>query len=248
MPNTAQSQPGDSGPQQLVKRLLPVAILLAGLVAFFAFGLHRQLTFEALREHRVELAGLVETYGIVAALAAVAIYALSVAFSLPIAALMTPLLGFLFGWIGGSLLSVIGATLGATLVFLAARSAFAALFRARVGSHLQRLEAGFRRDAFSYLLFLRLVPVFPFWLVNVVPALFRMPLVPYVAATAIGIVPGALVYASVGAGLGTVLDRGEQPDWSLVSQPHFLLPVLGLAALSLLPVLYGRFKRSRHGG
>ena len=107
---------------------------------------------------------------------------------------------------------MIGATIGSVAVFLAARTAFYDLFHARAGAALARLEEGFRRDSFNYLLFLRLVPVFPFWLVNIVPALLGMTLGPYTLATLIGIIPGAVVYSSVGAGLGMLLDRGEAPD------------------------------------
>jgi len=244
----AALEPGQARSKSVWRRLLPLGILLAGLAAFFALGLHRVLTFDALREHRSELASFVARNGFLAVCLAVLAYAAAVALSLPIASLMTPVCGFLFGIVWGSVLSILGATLGAVLVFLAARSAFAALFRARAGGALQRLEEGFRRDAFNYLLFLRLVPVFPFWLVNVVPALFGMRLGPYALATAIGIIPGAIVYASVGAGLGTVLDRGEQPDWGLIAQPHILLPILGLAVLALVPVVYKRWKARKAGG
>ena len=123
-------------------------------------------------------------------------------------------------------------------VFLAARTAFHDLFHARAGASLVRLEEGFRRDSFSYLLFLRLVPVFPFWLVNIVPALLGMRLGPYVLATVIGIIPGAIVYSSLGAGLGMVIERGEMPDLGIIFEWRFLLPLLGLAALALVPVLY----------
>ena len=99
-------------------------------------------------------------------------------------------------------------------------------------------EDGFRRDSFSYLLFLRLVPVFPFWLVNIVPALLGMKLGPYTAATLIGIIPAAFVYASVGASFGALFERGEAPDFGIIFEWRFLLPLLGLAALALVPVLY----------
>ena len=155
---------------------------------------------------------------------------------------VTPVGGFLFGvWLGAAL-SVIGATLGSIAVFLAARTAFYDLFHARAGRALARLEDGFRRDSFSYLLFLRLVPVFPFWLVNIVPALLGMKLGPYALATLIGIIPGALVYSSVGAGLGVLIDSGEMPDPGIIFEWRILLPLLGLAILALVPVLYTRLR------
>ena len=193
----------------MLRRLLPVAILLVGLVLFLLLGLERYFSFEMLSRHHAELTSWVASHVALAALIYVVAYALVVAFSLPIAVIVTPVGGFLFGvWLGATL-SVIGATLGSLAVFLAARSAFHDLFHARAGATLARLEDGFRRDSFSYLLFLRLVPVFPFWLVNIVPALLGMKLGRYALATMIGIIPGAIVYSSVGAGFGMLIDRGR---------------------------------------
>ena len=226
----------------MLRRLLPVAILLLGLALFLLFDLERFFSFEMLSRHHAELVSWVTAHVV---LAFVILYALVVAFSLPIAVVITPVGGFLFGIWLGALLSVIGATLGSVALFLAARTAFYDLFQARAGATLARLEDGFRRDSFSYLLFLRLVPVFPFWLVNIVPALLGMRLGPYTLATLIGIVPGAVVYAGVGASFGMLIDRGERPDFGVIFEWRFLLPLLGLAALSLLPVLYNHLRRGR---
>ncbi len=153
--------------------------------------------------------------------------------------------GYLFGlWLGAAA-SVIGATLGAIAVFLAARTALADFLRAKTGGALKRMEDGFRRDAFSYLLVLRLVPIFPFWLVNLVPAFCGVPLRTYALATLIGIVPGSFVFASVGSGLGALLDRGETPDLKIVFQWNILLPILGLALLALLPVIVKKLQARR---
>lgn len=226
----------------LLRRLIPVAVLLLGLVLFLSFGLERYFSFEMLSRHHTELTAWVTAHVALSAFVFVLAYALVVAFSLPIAVIVTPLGGFLFGvWLGAAL-SVVGATLGSVAVFLAAHTAFHDLFHARAGRALVRLEEGFHRDSFSYLLFLRLVPVFPFWLVNIVPALLGMKLGPYTLATLIGIIPGAIVYASVGAGFGILIDRGEAPDLSVIFEWRILLPLLGLAALSLLPVLYTRLR------
>ncbi|MDP1907513.1 MAG: TVP38/TMEM64 family protein, partial [Hyphomicrobium sp.] len=205
-------------------------------------GLERYFSFEMLSRHHAELTTWVAAHVVLAAFVFMLAYALVVAFSLPIAVIITPVGGFLFGvWLGAAL-AVIAATLGSVAVFLAARTAFRDLFHARAGRALARLEEGFRRDSFNYLLFLRLVPVFPFWLVNIVPALLGMKLGPYTLATLIGIVPGAIVYSSVGAGFGTLIDRGEAPNLSVIFEWRILLPLLGLAALSLLPVLYTRLR------
>jgi uncharacterized membrane protein YdjX (TVP38/TMEM64 family) len=226
-----------------LRRLLPVAILLAGLAIFLLLGLERYVSFEVLARHKATLTAWVAAHRVLTGLAFVLAYALMVAFSLPVAVVATPVGGFLFGTWAGAGLSVVAATLGSVAVFLAARYAFRDLFRARAGATLARLEEGFRNNDFSYLLFLRLVPVFPFWLINIVPALLGMQLKRYVLATLLGIVPASIVYAGVGSGLGALLKRGEQPDLGIIFEWHILLPLLGLAALALLPVVFARLRR-----
>jgi uncharacterized membrane protein YdjX (TVP38/TMEM64 family) len=226
-------------------RLIPVAILLLGLALFLLLGLERYASFEMLSRNHAALTSWVGEHDALAALLYVVAYTLVVTFSLPISIVVTLLGGFLFGIWLGAVLSVVAATAGSIVVFLAARSAFHDLFHARAGRSLARLEEGFRRDSFNYLLFLRLVPVFPFWLVNIVPGLLGMKLGPYALATLIGIIPGALVYSSVGAGLGLLIDRGEMPDPGILFEWPILLPLLGLGALALAPVVYTRLRRSR---
>jgi uncharacterized membrane protein YdjX (TVP38/TMEM64 family) len=224
------------------RRLLPITILLLGLALFLAFGMERHFSFEALSRNHAELTAWVARHGALAALVFVVGYAVAVAFSLPVAILATPLGGFLFGIWLGAVLSAISATLGSIAVFLAARTAFRDLFEARAGTALARLEEGFRRDSFSYLLFLRLVPVLPFWLINIVPALLGMRLDRYVLATLIGIAPAAVIYASLGDSFGMLIERGEAPDLAVIFEWRVLLPLLGLAVLALVPVLYTRLR------
>jgi len=227
--------------------MAPIAILLAGLVAFFALGGQRYLSFEHLQTHHGRISAWVQARGALGPVIYVALYALVVAFSLPGGLVMTLLGGLLFGtWLGAGL-AVIGATVGATAVFLAARTAFGDVLRAKAGPTLQKMEAGFRENALSYLLVLRLVPLFPFFVVNLAPAFLGVPLWIYVVATFFGIIPGTVVYSSVGAGLGAVLQRGEAPDHSIVWKPEIIFPLLGLAALALVPVAYKRMKARRHG-
>jgi uncharacterized membrane protein YdjX (TVP38/TMEM64 family) len=227
---------------EMWRRLAPAAILLLGLVLFLAFGLERYFSFETLSRHHAALATWVAGNTLLAIVLFVLAYILVVAFSLPIAIIITPLGGFMFGVWLGAILSVIGATVGSVAVFLAARYAFHDLFHARAGAALARLEEGFRRDSFNYLLFLRLVPVFPFWLINIVPALLGMRLWPYTLATLIGIIPAAFVYAGVGSGFGLLIERGEAPNLGLIFEWRILLPLLGLAILALVPVLYTRLR------
>jgi uncharacterized membrane protein YdjX (TVP38/TMEM64 family) len=160
------------------------------------------------------------------------------AFSVPGAVWMTISGGFLFGPVAGTAVSVVGATLGALALFLAARYALGDILRAKAGPALRKMEAGFNENALSYLFVLRLVPLFPFWLVNLVPALLMVKLGTFVFATFFGIIPGTLVFALVGSGLGSLLDAGMAPDLNVFFEPEILLPIAGLVILSLIPVIY----------
>lgn len=221
---------------------MPLLILAVGLVAFFAFDLGRYLSFEALREHRELLLAWVQAHPLLTPIAYMLAYIVVVAFSLPGGAIMTITGGFLFGTVFGALFAVTGASIGATLLFLAARTALAEPLRAKAGARLERMRRGFQENAFHYLLVLRLVPIFPFWLVNLAPALLGVPLRTYVAATLIGIIPGGIVYVLVGAGLGSVFERGEAFSLENVMTPEILAALVGLALLALLPVAYKKFK------
>jgi uncharacterized membrane protein YdjX (TVP38/TMEM64 family) len=222
-------------------RLVPFALLVAAGIAFIAAGGAKYLTFAALAENRDWLCGLAQRWGALAALIYVAAYAMLVALSVPGAAVLTIAGGFLFGTWLGALCAVIGATIGATAVFLAARAGLGGLVQ-RGGRFVGRLEAGFRADAFNYLLVLRLVPIFPFWLVNLVPALVGVSLPTFVLATFLGIMPGTFVYASLGNGLGSVV---AEPDLGVVFRPSVLVPIVGLSVLALVPVCYRRWRRKR---
>jgi uncharacterized membrane protein YdjX (TVP38/TMEM64 family) len=229
-----------------LRRSLPLLLLLAALGLVWATGAHEVLSLETLRRHRAFLLAFVAERPVTAAITYLLLYAGATALSVPGAVFLTLAGGFLFGTLRATGLVVVGATAGAVLLFLIARTALGEPLRARAGPWLSKMADGFRADAFNYLLVLRLVPIFPFWLVNLVPALSGVPLSTFALATAIGIVPGSLVYASVGAGLGVVLERGEEPDLGLLFEPAVLLPLLGLAALALLPVARRRL-RARPG-
>jgi len=224
------------------KRLMPLLVLVTGLAVFFALGLHRYISVEVLRDNRGVLLNWVQQNGLLAALAYMAIYAIAVAFSLPGGLVLSVTGGFLFGTLLGSLYIVIGATVGATALFIIAKSALGDFLRAKAGPWLQKMEAGFRENALSYLLVLRLVPLFPFFVVNLVPAFLGVPLSTYVIGTFFGIIPGVLVFASVGAGLGSIFDKGETFRASGIFTPQIILGVTGLAVLALIPVVYKRIK------
>ncbi len=226
-------------------RVLPGAVLLGGTVAFFAFGFHHYLSFEELSDHRHALMDWRAGHETLAILGFIGIYLALAAFSIPGAAWMTVAGGFLFGIVWGTVYSVIAATLGSVCVFLAARLLAGDWLRRRAGKEMGKMEAEFRRDALSYLLVLRLVPIFPFWLVNLVPALLGIRLSTFLIGTVLGIVPGSVVYASVGNGLGAIIAAGEAPDLGILFHPQVLGPLLGLALLALLPVAYRRLRRQQ---
>ncbi len=223
-------------------RLLPLLILIAGLVAFFALGLNRYVSFSVLRENREALLTWVHSAGIIAPLSYMAVYAVAVAFSLPVGAILTITGGFLFGVAWGTVYTVIGATLGATALFLIAKTTLGDVLRAKAGPWLQKMEAGFRENAMSYLLVLRLVPLFPFFVVNLAPAFLGVPVVIYVVGTLIGIIPGTFAYTSAGAGLGSIFDAGAAFTVQNIVTPEIRIAMIALIILACIPVVYKKIK------
>jgi uncharacterized membrane protein YdjX (TVP38/TMEM64 family) len=224
------------------RRALPVLVVVALVGAVFAFGLNNYLSFEALRQNREALLGWVAENRVSAPLVFLAAYTAAVALSIPGAVWLTLAAGFLFGpWLGGTL-ATIAATVGATIIFLIARTAAGDVLRRRAGPWVARMADGFDRNALSYMLLLRMVPIFPFWLVNIVPGVLGVRPAIYIVATLVGILPATFVYAGIGSGLGEVFARGETPDLSIVLEPRFLLPLLGLVLLAMIPLAYRRWK------
>ncbi|MCB2101346.1 MAG: TVP38/TMEM64 family protein [Rhodobacterales bacterium] len=240
---TEQDTPTPSRPAFL--RWLPVLVLVAGAALFFALGWHRYLSFDALRDNRELLQGWVHDHWVLAVAAFTLAYALAVVFVPPSGTVMTVGGGFVFGWLVATVTVVIGATVGATILFLAARLSFGDALRARCGGAIRRMEDGFRENAMSYMLVLRLVPLFPFWLVNIAPAFLGVGLRTYVIGTVIGIIPGTAVYAIFGSGLGSILDAGGDISLAGVLTPEIIAALVGLAVLALVPVIYKKVKAGR---
>ena len=217
-------------------------VLIAGLIAFFALDFDKYVTLSALKENRQLLTDWVRDAGFLAFIVYMAVYAVATAFSLPAGAILTIAGGFLFGpWLGGGL-TVVGATAGATVLFLAARYAFADLLHQRAGAAIKKMEDGFQENALSYMLFLRLIPVFPFFIVNLAPAFLGVGLGTYIIGTFVGIIPGSLVYASLGDGFSAIVEKGGDINLGIIFEPRFLLPIIGLAALALIPIVYKKLK------
>jgi len=227
-----------------LRRFLPLVILIVAAVAVLASGLAGQVNWAALAAHHIRLAEWIARHPIAAPALYAVLYAVATALSLPEAAVLTVAGGLLLGTWLGTAMAIAGSTAGAVMLFLAARSVFAAAMAARAGPRLGRMREELHRNGFLYLLAIRLVPLFPFWLVNLAAALAGMRLLPYVGATFLGIIPATFVYASIGAGIGDVLAAGHQPDLTVVFSPSILGPLLGLAALALLPVVWRHWRRA----
>ncbi len=225
-----------------MKRFLPLVVVVAALVAFFAFGLNDYFTQDALKENHNALKSFAAEWGIWAVLAFVGIYAAAVSISFPGASFLTIFAGFMFGTLVGGTAVVVGATLGATIIFLIARTALGDVWRKRTGSTLQKLEEGFRDGELSYMFILRLVPIFPFWLVNLAPAFLGVRLRNYVLATFVGIMPATFVYAAAGDIGSEAIARGEDLSLTgLLTDPKVIFLMVGLVVLALIPIAYKRF-------
>ena len=225
-------------------RLIPLLVLGGGLAAFFALGLNKYLTLDLLKENREALKAFVHDHKTEAVLAFIAAYVVVAAFSLPLGAILSMAGGYLFGSVFGTGWIVIGATIGSTILFLVAKSALGDPLRARFANQIKGMEEGFKQNAFSYLMLLRLVPLFPFWLVNLAAAFTGVSAATFVVTTFVGIIPGAFVFASIGNGLNALFEAGENPDISLttlLANPNFYIPIVGLAVLSLIPIVYRAF-------
>ena len=232
---TEMTQAPKSG---LAKRLPLIAILLVAIVG--AFTLKDYLSFETLRENREALLAFRDANYLGTVLVFVGIYVAIVAFSLPGASVATLTGGFLFATFPGSLFNVLAATIGAILIFLAARWGFGEKLAAKMENSdgaVKRIKDGIDENQWSMLFMIRLVPAVPFVVANLVPAFVGVPLSRFAISTFLGIIPGTVVYTSVGAGLGEVFAAGETPNLGIIFEPHIILPILGLAALSALPIV-----------
>lgn len=218
------------------RRILLLSLLVVG-ACLAIWVASRYLTFSELQRNYKALAVWRDAHLALSVVAYAAVYIAAVAFSVPGAVWMTLLGGFLFGVVGGGALVLVSATIGATLIFLAARTVLAGFLRHRAGGWVDRLGRGFRQGEISFLLIMRLVPAVPFFIANLVPAFLGARLHHFVWTTLVGIAPATLVFVSLGSGLGEQLARGEKPDLGVIFQPHILGPLLGLAALAALPLL-----------
>jgi uncharacterized membrane protein YdjX (TVP38/TMEM64 family) len=235
----APEQPKAQKPQNALIKNLPL-IAIAVIAVTGAFTLKDYLSFDALSDNRETLIAFRDANYLLTVLGFIAVYVVIVAFSLPGATIATLTGGFLFATFPGALFNITGATVGATLIFLAAQYGLGDKLAARMNSSegvVKKIKAGIDQNQWEMLFLIRLVPAVPFFVANLVPALVGVPVGRFVITTFIGIIPGAVVYTSVGAGLGEVFARGETPNLGIIFEPHILLPILGLCALAALPIV-----------
>lgn len=256
----AQSRQATQG-RALARRWGPLALLVAVASLVYAAGAYEYLSLAAVAEHRDNLQSFVAENRLAAIAGYALVYMAAVALSIPGAVLLTVLGGFLFGWLVAGLLVVVAATAGATIVFLVARTSLGNVLARRAGPRLNALAKGFRDDAFSYLLFLRLVPAFPFWLVNLAPALFNVPLATFVAATLVGIVPGTFAFAFLGSGFDSIIAEqtavfeacvaAGRRDCEMTFEagalltPELIAAFVALGVVALIPVIVRRVRARR---
>ena len=238
----SKNSPSGSSP---IKKFLPIALLVAGFVGFFAAGGGEYLSLQKLANNRDALHIWAAESPVLVGATYMLLYITVTAFSLPVGTVLTLAGGFIFGTLLGGTLTVVGATIGATLLFAAARTAFSDYFQERMGDTVAKMHKEFKENSFSYILALRLVPIFPFVVVNVAPALAGAPLRTYVAATGIGIIPGTFVYTSIGAGLDSIFAKGGTPSLGAIFQLDVLLPLLLLTTLALAPAVWKAVKNKK---
>ena len=241
-------------PTNPLKKWGALGVILALLVAGYFAGLHEYFSLSNLIKHRETMVAFVSENILLAALAYVLLYLTVVAVSFPGASALTITSGLIFGGILGGALTVVGATLGAVVIFLIARSSLGDVLEKKAGPFIQKMIAGFQKDQFQYLLTLRLTPIFPFWVVNIVPALLKMQLPSYALATFLGIIPGTMAFAYIGAGLDSVIAAQEEAnpgcadagtcsiDVGALITKDLLIALAGLAVLSALPFIIKRIR------
>jgi uncharacterized membrane protein YdjX (TVP38/TMEM64 family) len=244
----AELAPAAIQPKSALRRFAPVGLILGFLALGYAMGWQRFFSLDYLAHSQAMLQSYVAANPVLSAAGFFAAYTLAVAVSFPAASILSIFAGFLFGWLVGGLIVAFAATLGACMLFLAAQSAFGDSLRNRVGGVAKAMTEGFEKDAFSYLLFLRLAPIFPLFVINIVPALFKVPLRTYAIATIIGILPGTFAYTFLGQGIGSSLDAATKAGTTLnvkdLITPQLLTAFIVLALAALLPIVIKRLRKT----
>lgn len=218
------------------KKWIPIVIILILMIVAYFLGVTDHLTFDNLKANREKLLDLIRAYPILSPLLYILLYIVVIALSLPGGTLLTLFGGFLFGVPIGTIYVVIGATIGATCIFIAAKTALSDVLKKKASPFLSKMEKGFKKNAVSYLLFLRLIPLFPFWLVNLAPAFFQVRPWTYIWTTFVGIIPGTYVYSQAGSGLGAIFDKGQTFSLDAVFNTEVKIALVVLGIFVLIPI------------
>lgn len=229
-----------------MKKPLPLIIITLLMALAWGFGLTDFLSFESLQEKRHELVHFVEGYPWLSPLLFIALYATCTALSLPVGVYLTLFGGFLFSQPWSTCYVVIGATIGASLLYLAASTSLREPLKKRAGPFLNKFEKGFQDNAWSYLLFLRLIPLFPFWLINLAPAILGVSFRTFVWTTAVGIIPGTFAFAQAGTGLGAIFDSKEGLSINTLLNTDVKIAFIALGIVALFPILYKAWKKKKN--
>jgi len=226
-----------------VLKYLPILIIFLGMASIYFSGVYQYLSLDYLRMYHKSLKTFVEMHPIVVPIAFCLVYIISTTLSVPGAVFLTLLGGYLFPQPFSTIYVVLSATFGATLIFLAARTALKEILKKKAGPFLQKMEKGFQENAVSYLLFLRFVPLFPFWLVNIASAFFGVSLITFVLTTLVGIFPGTLVFTIAGGGFERILENNETFSIATIFNAQIKIALVLLGTIALAPIIWKKFKK-----
>lgn len=223
-----------------VKKWIPLILIVILMIIAYFSGILKYFSFDKLQMHRHAIIAFVSSHWTMASLLYIFLYVIVAALSLPVAVFLSLVGGFLFPQPFSTIYIVVGATIGATLVFLAAKTALGDVLKRKAGRLLQKIESGFLKNGVSYLLFLRLVPIFPFWLVNLAPAFLNVRVSTFIWTTFVGIIPGSFVFAQAGAGLGAILDSQQGFSISAIFNWQVKIALIALGVFALIPIFIKR--------
>ena len=222
-------------------KILPIAFLIISIIAFFSFGGQNYLSLNVLKENYQSIIAFANSYFLLSILVFSCLYIVVVALSIPGATIMTLLGGLLFGLVLGSFIVVISATLGASIVFFAVRTALGDSLKTK-GS-IEKMRRGFEKDVFNYLLALRLIPIFPLFIINIAAGIFGVKFRDFFWATLLGMVPGSVVYVWVGTSFAYAIQQGDEINLGIILEPQFIVPIVALAILLVVPVFIKKFNK-----
>ena len=228
-----------------MKRWWPVIVLAALIIAAYFLGFFDALTFENLEKHHLTIKETVAEHFVLMSIVYILLYVVITALSVPGASILTITGGYLFPMPVSVIYTVIGATGGATIIFLIARTSLGAFLKEKAGKTMKKMEEGFRKGEISYMLFLRFIPLFPFWLINIAPAFFGVRLITYVWTTFVGIIPGTYVYCQAGRGLDEIFASGKPFSLDTIFNTQIKIALIVLAVFAIIPIVVKKLRRDR---